>query len=72
MKPISTVEEAQRTIRAFEGKPEDFRLPIADALLDPVGINLSMITDDILARGWEPDGYIQEKGYRIFKYRKLS
>lgn len=71
MKPIATVEEAQRVIRSYQGKPEDFRLPIAEALLDPVGINMAIITDGILAREWEPDGYVQEKGFRIYKYKKL-
>jgi hypothetical protein len=71
MKPIATVEEAQRLIRSYQGKPEDFRLPIAEALLDPVGINMAIITDGILAREWEPDGYVQEKGFRIYKYKKF-
>lgn len=70
MKPISTVREAQKVIRSFQGRPEDFRLPIAEALLDPAGINMAVITDGILAREWEPDGYIQEHGYRIYKYKK--
>lgn len=72
MKPIATVEEAQRVIRSYQGKPEDLRLPIAEALLDPVGINMAIIADGILAREWEPDGYIQEKGFRIYKYKKLG
>jgi hypothetical protein len=72
MKPISSVGEAQRIIRSFQGRPEDFLLPIAETLLDPVGINMAMITDGILAREWEPDGYIQQKGYRIYKYKKAG
>ena len=31
---------------------------------------MAVITDGILAREWEPDGYIQEHGYRIYKYKK--
>jgi hypothetical protein len=72
MKPIATVEEAQRVIQSYRGKPEDFRLPIADGLLDPVGINMAIITDGILAREWEPDGYVQENGFRVFKYKALG
>ena len=72
MKPIATVEEAQRVIRSYQGKPEDFRLPIAEGLLDPVGINMAIITDGILAREWEPDGFVQENGFRVFKYKTLG
>ena len=72
MKPIASVEEAQRVIRSYQGKPEDFRLPIAETLLDSVGINMAIIADGILAREWEPNGYVQEKGFRIYKYKKLG
>jgi len=72
MKPIATVEEAQRVIQSYRGSPGDFRLPIAEELLDPVGINMAMITDDILDRGWEPDGYVQENGFRIYKYKEME
>ena len=72
MKPITTVEEARKVIRSFQGRPEDFRLPIAEGLLDPVGINMAIIADGILAREWEPDGYVQESGFRVYKYKRLG
>jgi len=72
MKPVTTVEEAQEIIRSYQGKPEDFRLSVAEGLLDPVGINMAIITDAIVAREWEPDGFIQEKGFRIYKYKELG
>jgi hypothetical protein len=72
MKPITTVEEAQRVVRSYQGRIEDFRLPIAEALLDPVGINMALIADSILAREWEPDSYVQENGFRIYRYKKLG
>lgn len=70
MKPITTVEDAQSVIESYQGRPEDFRLPISDQLQDPVGMNMTIITDTILRRGWEPDGYTQEKGFRIYKYKE--
>ncbi len=72
MKPITTVQEAQRAIESYQGRPEDFRLPIAERLLDPVGINMAVITDGVLAREWEPDGYSQENGFRIYKFKRLG
>jgi hypothetical protein len=68
MKIIRSVEEAQAMVRAFEGKPEDFRLPVPDDLQDPMGLNMAIITDSILERGWMPDGFVQKEGYRIYKY----
>ena len=68
MKIIKNIEEAQEMIRAFKGKPEDFKLPISDDLQDPMGMNMAIITDSILAREWMPDGFDQKQGYRIYKY----
>ena len=72
MKPATTVEEARRLIESFEGKPEDFHLPIANELLDPVGVNMAIITDSILARGWQPDGYTEGMACRIYKYKAID
>ncbi len=69
MKIIKSIEEAQEMIRAFEGKPEDFKLPISDDLQDPMGMNIAIITDNILKKGWMPGGFDQEQGYRIYKYK---
>ena len=46
--------------------------PGADELLDPMGINMALITDAILAREWEPDGYTEANGCRIYKYKALG
>jgi hypothetical protein len=40
--------------------------------LDPVGINMAIIADAILAREWEPDGYTEASGYRIYKYKTMG
>jgi hypothetical protein len=72
MRPARTVEQARSLIESFRGKPEDFKLPIAYELLDPVGINMAIIADAILAREWEPDGYTEVSGYRIYKYKTMG
>lgn len=71
-KPITSVKEALGLIDSFVGKPEDFQLAVSEPLLDPVGINMAIIGDRILARGWQPDGYVQGPGYRLYRYRELS
>ena len=72
MSPITTIEEANRIIEEYQGAASDFQLPIADSLLDPVGVNMAIITDYILARDFMPDGFEQKDGYRLYKYKDLE
>jgi hypothetical protein len=37
--------------------------------LKAVGLNMALILDHVLARGWLPDGYEQRDGYRIYRYK---
>ena len=71
-KTVCSVQEALDTIDSFDGNPEDFELAIPEALLDAVGINIAIITDRILQRGWRPDGFTQGSGYRVFTYKTLE
>jgi hypothetical protein len=66
--PFADIESAISAIDRFLGRPEDFRLAISDSLLDPIGVNMAMITDRILARGWFPVGFEQRDGYRLYSY----
>ena len=58
-------------MESHDGPPEDFRLPISDEMNDPMGMNMAVLTDVALSRGWEPDGFDQEEGYRVYKYRAV-
>lgn len=71
-KPIASVEEGVRLVQSFEGKPEDFVLAIPDSLLDSQGINIAIITNEILKRRWMPDDVIQRSGYRVFTYKQFE
>jgi hypothetical protein len=70
VKPVTSIVEALGLVDSFDGKPEDLQLAIPEPLLDAVGINIAIITDHILRRGWRPDGFTQGPGYRLFRYRK--
>lgn len=70
--PIASVEEGVRLVDSFEGKAEEFVLAVPDSLLDPIGLNMAIITDRILARGWQPAGFTQAEGYRIYRYEELE
>ena len=72
MTPIGSVDEGVRLVDSFTGPPEEFQLAVPDSLLDPVGVNMAMITDHVLKRGWEPNGFTQARGYRIYRYKALE
>jgi hypothetical protein len=72
MNPISSVEEAIQRIDSFEGNAEEFELCVSGELLDPIGINMAIITDRILAKGWQPNGLEQHDGVRIYRYKPFE
>ena len=72
MKPIASVEEGVRLIESFKGLPQEFQLAVPDTMLDDVGINMAVITDHVLKRGREPDGFTQASGYRVYRYKALK
>ena len=71
-KPITSLKEAIDAVEKYHGRAEDFRLAISDSVLDPVGANMAVLLDRILAKGFEPDGYDQMDGYRVYKYKDLE
>lgn len=71
-KVVESIEEANTIINAFIGNANDFKLMVSDKLQDPAGINMTVITDMILNKGWEPNGFIQKEGFRIYSYKELE
>ncbi len=50
-------------------KPEKIlTLAISDSLQDPMGLNIAVILDAILALGLKPDGFEQKDNYWVYKY----
>jgi len=72
MKPIASAKEGMELVNCFVGTPEEFILAVPEALLDPIGVNMALITDRVLARGWQPDGFEQHEGYRLYRYKVLK
>lgn len=72
MNPFTDVHEAVNYVLGFEGRPEELELPISDLLQDPIGMYMALITDKVLSRGWEPAGYEQKDGYRIYRYKEMA
>jgi hypothetical protein len=69
--PFSDVRLAMAAVDSFTGDPEDFVLAVSECLLDPMGVNMALITDRVLARKWEPKGFEQRPGLRLYRYKKM-
>jgi hypothetical protein len=66
---LTTVENARNYVtESFNEKEET--LLISDELNDEMGLNMAIITDGILKKGYMPDGLEQKDGYCIYKYKK--
>jgi hypothetical protein len=70
--PLTDVHESMKLDDSYDGEPEDSLLPVSEALLDPVGIYMALVTDRVLARGWEPNGFEQCSGYRVYRYKRME
>ena len=70
--PFSDVDEVLTYVDEFQGRPEELELAISDALQDPIGMNMALITDKILKKGWEPDGFEEKDGYRVYTYKEME
>ncbi len=72
MKLIADVREAVKAIDDFNARMNDFALCLAESIHDPVGMNISnLITDRVLARGWEPAGVEWRAGARVYRYKPM-
>lgn len=72
MKPFEDANEAAQFVERFEGKASELKLAISDSLLDPLGINMAIITDKILDKDWEPNGFEENEGYRVYMYKEME
>ncbi len=72
MTAATTLDEAITIVENYAGLAENLELAIADTLLDPAGMNMAIITDKILAKGFEPNGFQQKEGFRVYKYKELE
>jgi hypothetical protein len=67
--PFNTVDAAVEYVQSFAGKAEELKLLISDDLNDQFGMNMAIITDAILAKGFEPNGFEQQHGHRVYMYK---
>lgn len=66
---FTTVKEARAYVSKNFTETKEILL-ISDSMNDAMGLNMAMIGDLILKKGYMPKGFEQKKGYRIYKYHK--
>lgn len=69
MNTFDNIKDAQNYVTQSFNKKEETLL-ISDKLNDGVGLNMAIITNGILKKGYMPDGFEQKDGYRIYKFKK--
>ena len=69
MKAFMKLEDARNYVTESFDKKEEV-LMISDELNDSMGMNMAVIVDGILEKGYMPNGFEQKKGYRVYKYQK--
>jgi hypothetical protein len=72
---VESVEQANQAIEQYQGKAADFVLPISQdreltlrGQVVPRDLAMAVITDQILAKGWLPDGFEVKNQVRYYKY----
>jgi hypothetical protein len=71
---ITSLEQAQLLLQEYKGPAEKFEIgiPIDGLSLrnQPVSLALAMaiLTDQILAKGWWPNGFEEIEGVRHYRY----
>lgn len=69
--PFTSVDAAIAAVEALDGELEKFELAVADSLQDYLGVQMAQITDCALTRGWEPVGFVQDEGFRVYRYERV-
>lgn len=77
MKAFQSFEEALDFVHTLVLDRAPVIVPIAnDATFlgqsDPVGAGMAMVVDMFLAKGYEPDGFEQREGFRIYRYKPFD
>jgi len=69
MEPFINIKDTVEFVRSFIGEAKDLKLPISDELNDSMGMNMAIIGDSLLAKGFTPNGFEQKDSYRIYLYK---
>lgn len=74
---IQSAEEGLAYLETNEPSGEFFQLAISDSFTfagqpDTMGAGMAVMLDKILSFGFEPDGFDQKDGYKLYKYKEME
>lgn len=72
-----TAEEAKSYVDQSSLGGDSFELKIAEDFTfagqpDVMGAGMAVVLDAILAQGFEPNGFDQHDGYRVYRYKPME
>lgn len=76
----TSIRSAEECIAYLDSHPpsgDSFRLAISDSFTfagkpDTIGAGMAVVLDKILHLGYEPDGFEQKLGFRLYRYKKMQ
>ena len=74
---IKSAEDGLQHLAAHSPSSDSFELPISSSFTyagkpDKVGFGMALLLDKILGMGYEPDGFEQKAGFRLYRYKKMG
>ena len=73
---INTTEEGIKALEAHPPSGDTFNLAISESFTfagkpDTTGAGMAVLLDKILGLGYQPDGFDQKSGFKLYKYKKM-
>jgi hypothetical protein len=74
---FTSAEALVEHLRLTKLTGDEPHLSIADPLYfagepDQVGFGMALVVDSILAQGYEPNGFEQRDGFRVYRYKLME
>ena len=74
---IATTEDGIRHLEAHPPSADRFELAVSESFTfagkpDKVGFGMALILRRILAMRYEPDGFEQKEGFRLYRYKRMQ
>jgi hypothetical protein len=77
MRIFQSAEAAREFVAGAKIEGPSFELAIAEGFTfagapDDVGMGMAVVVDAILAQGYQPDGFDQRQGFKLYRYVPLD
>ena len=74
---IKSAEEGIKYLESHPPSGDSFQLAISESFTfagksDTMGAGMAVVLDRILGFGYEPDGFDQKSGFRLYRYKKMQ